>query len=82
MLLKFKFKSEKHRQDFADVAYYNRCFAKYMPEVFHVEYDAEKLIGYMLVDENGVKIELPESEGGGGIVFDDEEAHLFMERIA
>ena len=80
-IIRVKFKSPKHRKDFANAEWYNQCFEKFMPEEFFAEFCPNKMVQYMLVDANGEKIELPESEGGGGITFDDEEFHLFMEQI-
>ncbi|QBX32690.1 hypothetical protein Asfd1_64 [Aeromonas phage Asfd_1] len=80
-IIRVKFKSPKHREDFANIAWYNKTFEKFMPEEFLAEFRPNSRVQYILVDVDGKKIELPESEGGDGITFDDEEFHLFMEQI-
>ncbi|AAQ81325.1 hypothetical protein 44RRORF006c [Aeromonas phage 44RR2.8t] len=78
---RIRFKSEEHRKKFAESEWYNESFSKHMPDEFWAKYDSNKLVGYMLVDANGKKIELPEEEGGGGITFDDEEMFHFFDEV-
>lgn len=78
---RIRFKSEEHRKKFAASDWYNECFSKYMPDEFWAKYDSNSLVGYMLVDADGKKIELPKDKGGGGIIFDDEEMFHFFDEV-
>ena len=80
-IVRVKFKSPEHRKAFAKSASYNAEFEKFMPDEFLARFDPHKNVQYRLVDSDGTMIELPESTGGGGIIFDDEELHYFMEII-
>ncbi|AAX63495.1 hypothetical protein PHG31p6 [Aeromonas phage 31] len=80
-IVRVKFKSPEHRKAFAETEWYNLEFEKFMPDEFWARFDPNKVVQYCLVDSDGVKIELPESEGGGGITFDDEEMFHFFDEV-
>ncbi|UOX40392.1 hypothetical protein UGMREWDR_CDS0074 [Aeromonas phage GomatiRiver_11] len=80
-IIRVQFKSDAHREKFAAVAAYNRVFANYMPAEFYASYDANRMFEFKVVDFQGSVVELPDHEGGGSIIFDEEEFNLFMKEI-